>query len=141
MNISRRNTLLASSAAATWSLIPGKVLGANEKVNLAVIGLGQQGGNIAGTFARDPNVNIVALCDVDIDSDSPIATKEQYGDQGWMNETATPAHNAAKYPQARQFRDFREMFDKMEKKIDAVCIGVPDHSHFPISMAAMNFGT
>ncbi len=140
MKISRRNTLMATSAAAGWAMIPGKVLGANRKVNLAAIGVGQQGGNILQTFANDPNVNIVALCDVDIDSDSPVVTKAGYAEQGWMSETATPASTAAKFPGVRKFRDFREMFDKMGNEIDAVCIGVPDHSHFPISMAAMMLG-
>lgn len=140
MNISRRHTLGAAGVAAGWSLIPGKVLGANGKVNLAAIGIGQQGGNILRTFAADPNVNIVALCDVDIDSDSPISRKPNYGDQGWANPDATPAANAAHFPNVPKFRDFRTMFDKMGNQIDAVCIGVPDHSHFPIAMASMMLG-
>lgn len=140
IGLTRRKSLLVTGAAASWAMIPGRVLGANKKINLAAIGIGQQGGNILNTFASDPNVNIVALCDVDIDSDSPIAVKPKYGDQGWMKDDATPAFNAAKFPQARKFRDFREMFDKMGNEIDAVCIGVPDHSHFPISMAAMALG-
>ena len=39
-----------------------------------------------------------------------------------------------------KFKDFRKMFDKMGKEIDAVTIGVPDHSHFPIAMRAMSEG-
>jgi predicted dehydrogenase len=140
MNIARRHTLMATGAVAGWSLIPGSVIGANKKVNLAAIGIGQQGGNILRTFAGDPNVNIVALCDVDIDSDSPIAKKRNHGDQGWGRPNATPAANAALFPKVPQFRDFREMYDKMGNQIDAVCIGVPDHSHFPIAMASMMLG-
>ncbi len=134
MKITRRQALMAAGAASAWSLIPGRVLGANKKINLAAIGIGQQGGNILRAFARDPNVNIAALCDVDIDSDSPVAKL------GWMNAEATPAANAAQFPGVPKFRDFRKMFDKMGNQIDAVCIGVPDHSHFPISMAAMMLG-
>ncbi|MDF7798986.1 Gfo/Idh/MocA family oxidoreductase [Pontiellaceae bacterium B1224] len=140
MNISRRYTLGAAGALAGWSLIPGKVLGANKKVNLAAIGIGPQGGNILKIFAQDPNVNIVALCDVDIDSDSPIAKLPDYRDQGWGNADATPAAHAALFPGVPQFHDFREMFDQMSNQIDAVCIGVPDHSHFPIAMASMMLG-
>ena len=140
MKISRRHTLGVAGTTAGWALIPGKVLGANKKVNLAAIGIGQQGGNILRTFAKDPNVNIVALCDVDIESDSPVAKKRGYAEQGWMSQKATPAACAAQFPNVPKFRDFREMFDKMGKEIDAVCIGVPDHSHFPISMAAMMLG-
>jgi predicted dehydrogenase len=139
MQLSRRHALGVVGAAAGWSLIPGKVLGANRKVNLAAIGIGQQGGNILRTFAQDPNVNIVALCDVDIDSDSPIGSWTN-GEYGWANASVTPAANAANFPGVPKFHDFREMYDKMGNQIDAVCIGVPDHSHFPIAMASMMLG-
>jgi predicted dehydrogenase len=142
MKISRRQTLAAGTAAAGWSLIPGKVLGANNTVRLAAIGIGQQGGTILRVIGGQEGVDVVALCDVDIDSDSPVVPEDakRYSVQGWMKPGATPAANAAKFPHARKFRDFREMFDKMENEIDAVCIGVPDHSHFPIAMAAMMLG-
>lgn len=139
MKFSRRHSLGVAGAAAGCSLIPGSVLGANGKVNLAAIGIGQQGGNILQTFAGNPKVNIVALCDVDIESDAPTGTWAR-GEYGWANEKASPAANAARFPGVPQFRDFRKMFDKMGSEIDAVCIGVPDHSHFPITMAAMMLG-
>ena len=46
----------------------------------------------------------------------------------------------AKFPKAKQFKDFRQMFDKMGNEIEAVCIAVPDHAHFPISMLAISLG-
>ncbi|ADE53582.1 Gfo/Idh/MocA family oxidoreductase [Coraliomargarita akajimensis] len=146
MNISRRQFLVTSGAAtAAYSLLPGKVLGANEKVNLAAIGIGQQGGGITRNFASNPKVNLVALCDVDIDSDSPIARPraEQphaWADYAWGNKNRTPAACAAQFPKAKRYRDFRKMFDEMGDQIDAVCIGTPDHTHFPITMAAMMLG-
>ena len=139
MTVSRRQSLMGGMAATGLSLIPGRVLGANEKVNMAAIGLGQRGGSITRSFANNPHVNLVAICDVDLDSDAPLADKEQ-GIYGWAKEGQTPAFNAAKYPEARRFSDFREMFDKMGDEIDAVCVGTPDHSHFPITMAAMMLG-
>lgn len=44
------------------------------------------------------------------------------------------------YPKAKQFRDFRQMFDKAGNEFDAVAIATPDHSHFPISMLALASG-
>lgn len=143
MNVSRRDTFAAGAAAAGWAMIPGKVLGANNQVNLAAIGIGQQGGNILRSFGSLPGVNVVALCDVDIESDSPVIPKGQkpkYSVQGWMRSSAAPAASAALFPKAKKYRDFRKMFDEMGDDIDAVCIGLPDHSHFPISMAAMMLG-
>ncbi len=47
------------------------------------------------------------------------------------------AKKFAQYPKAKRFKDFRVMLEKMDKEIDAVVIGTPDHAHAVISMAAM----
>jgi predicted dehydrogenase len=101
--------------------MPEKVIGANEKVNLACIGIGAQGGGIAKWHHNTGLANIVALCDVNMGSK-------------WTSELES------KFPDAAKFKDFRKMFDKMSGQIDAVTIGVPDHSHFPIAMLAMSLG-
>jgi hypothetical protein len=44
------------------------------------------------------------------------------------------------FPDVPRFQDFRTMFDKMGSQIEAVTIGVPDHSHFPITMMALGLG-
>lgn len=119
-SISRRHFIKTAVAASTmYSILPSSVLGANEKVNLACIGIGGQGGGIANTLFNTGHANVVALCDVNMGAKSTA---------GLTN----------KFPDAPKFKDFRKMFDKMEKDIDAVSIGVPDHSHFPISMLAMS---
>lgn len=91
------------------------------KVNLACVGIGARGCQIIKDFAKTGLCNIVALCDTDMGAPH---TEEI------MNM----------FPDAPRFKDFRVMFDKMAKKIDAVCIGTPDHSHFPITMLAMSLG-
>ncbi len=119
-SISRRHFIKTAVAASTmYSILPSSVLGANEKVNLACIGIGGQGGGIANTLFNTGHANVAALCDVNMGAKSTA---------GLTN----------KFPDAPKFKDFRKMFDKMEKDIDAVSIGVPDHSHFPISMLAMS---
>jgi hypothetical protein len=45
-----------------------------------------------------------------------------------------------KFPEVPRFQDFRKMFDKMANQIDAVLVGTPDFSHFPITMLAMSLG-
>ena len=72
-------------------------------------------------FARTGMVEVVALCDVDMGAKH---TQKVIG----------------MYPKAKQFRDFRQMFDKAGKEFDAVAIATPDHSHFPISMLALASG-
>jgi predicted dehydrogenase len=113
-----RGTALSSAA---FMVVPGSVLGLrgatspNEKLNLAGIGIGGQGGE---DLKRLESENIVALCDVD------------------RNHAA---HIFKRYPKARQFTDYRRMLDEM-KEIDGVVIATPDHHHFHASMAAIQRG-
>ncbi len=111
----------AVAASALYSIMPSKVIGANEKVNIAFIGIGAQGGGIAKWHRGTGLCNVVAMCDVAMGSKQTAALEK-------------------KFPDVPKFKDFRKMFDKMADKIDAVTIGVPDHSHFPIAMRAMSHG-
>jgi len=122
--INRRRFLYGTSlGAALFHIAPGRVLGAerlsaNDKVNVAGIGIGSQGGADVDAVAGEGQ-NIVALCDVD----------DNYA-----------AKKFAQYPKARQFKDFRVMLDQMGNEIDAVVIGTPDHTHAVIAMEAMKRG-
>jgi predicted dehydrogenase len=107
-----------------FNILPGQLLhGAesispNEKVNIAGIGIGSRGGADVDEVAGLGH-NMVALCDVD----------ENYAAKGF-----------AKYPNAKRFKDYRVMLDKMGKEVDAVVIGTPDHTHAVIAMEAMRRG-
>ncbi|MEX2672743.1 MAG: Gfo/Idh/MocA family oxidoreductase [Phycisphaeraceae bacterium] len=121
----RRHFIKAAAAGSVLAGLPAvslaRSVSANEKVNLACIGIGNQGGGIARTIGRSDLVNVVALCDVDLEHSRTNAVKEAFSG-------------------ADQFQDFRKMFDQMGDQIDAVTIGTPDHSHFPIGMLAMSMG-
>jgi predicted dehydrogenase len=125
--VERRNFLkglLAAGAIAPGSfpfIARGAESSANGKVNLACIGIGNRGAEIIRAFRSTRLANIVALCDVD------MGAKQT---QPILNE----------FPDVPRFQDFRVMFDKMGKEIDAVCVGTPDFSHFPICMLAMSLG-
>ncbi|GDX41306.1 NADH-dependent dehydrogenase [Armatimonadota bacterium] len=93
-------------------------LAPNEKINVAGIGVGSQGGSDIDAVAAEGH-NIVALCDVDF----------KYAAKAFE-----------KYPQAKPFKDYRVMFEEMGKEIDAVVIGTPDHTHAVIAMEAMRHG-
>jgi len=87
----------------------------NNKLNIAGVGIGGQGGADLHEFSTE---NIVALCDVDQDY---------------------AAHTFDKFPKAKRYKDFRVMLEK-EKGIDAVTVGTPDHNHAIVSMAALKAG-
>ncbi len=88
----------------------------NEKLNIAGIGVGGMG---RGDVNAVKSENIVALCDVDM---------RRSGD------------TFKAFPDAKAYRDFRKMFDEMEKKIDAVTVSTPDHTHAVAAMAAITRG-
>jgi predicted dehydrogenase len=112
----------ASARAVRPEGIPGGTLRSPaRKVNLALIGIANQGAGDARQFINSGLANIVGVCDVDLDS------------QGCQEIIKL-------VPKARQFRDFRVMFDKMAGDIDAVQVAIPDFAHFPVCMAAMQLG-
>jgi len=119
--LSRRD-FMGAAAAAAFTVVPRHVLGGprnaapSEKLNIAGIGVGGQGG---GDIRAVSSENIVALCDVD-----------------WRHASGT----FKRYPNARQYRDFRRMLDKEDKNIDAVVVATPDHVHAVASMAAIKRG-
>jgi predicted dehydrogenase len=120
----RRKFLAAAAGGALTTIVPRHVLGGagflppSERINLAGIGAGGMGGGDIATLAR-LGANVVALCDVD-------------------DERAAGSFKA--FPQARRYKDFREMLDKEAKNIDAVSVGTPDHIHAVATMAAMRAG-
>ena len=117
-NISRRSFISSSTALSAGFFILPNLYGnsPNNKLNIAVIGVGGRG---RANWSSVKNENIVAMCDVDFNR-------------------ASKGFNL--HPNARRFKDFRVMFDKMGKEIDAVIISTPDHTHFPATMIAMELG-
>jgi predicted dehydrogenase len=117
-----RRTFLAGTAAsaATCAIFPGrlagapatgKVLGANDRINLAVIGIHGQGGTHIDGFAKIPNVRIKTLCDLD---------ENLYAER---IQGIEKAHGYA--PQTEW--DMRKVLD--DKDIDAVTFAIPNHWH------------
>lgn len=129
-NISRRGFLKSSAIFGTLTILPSYIalgnksstgLAPSEKINLAVIGIGNQGENDLNVLFGSGHCNVVALCDIDLLGEHTQATQQKFLD--------TPA-----------FTDFRVMFDKMANQIDAVLIATPDHSHFAATMLAISLG-
>jgi predicted dehydrogenase len=111
----------AFSAVASNPLFARKTAKSGDKVRLACCGIGNQGGSDVNSLHATGLCEIVALCDTDIGAPHTLGILK-------------------KFPDVPRFQDFRQMLDKMGKDIDAVSIGVPDFSHFPIAMLAMSMG-
>ena len=118
--ISRRRFLQGAGAGlAALQIVPAHVLGAphgeapSDKLHVACIGVGGRG---RASVDACRGQNIVALCDVD-------------------DRQAADAYKT--YPKAEKFRDFRKMLDRLEKSIDAVTVGIPDHTHAVAALDAL----
>ena len=120
---SRRNFLKASAAFGGLMVLPSwaatRKIGPNDKLNVAVVGVGGRGRESVNLIAAAPNAQLVALCDVD-------------------DRQAAGAYND--FPNVPRFKDYRVMLDKMDKDIDAVAVCTTDHMHFPIAMWAISKG-
>ncbi|MFD1166687.1 Gfo/Idh/MocA family oxidoreductase [Sphingobacterium daejeonense] len=118
-----KKSIIAGGALTMASSPLGNILMAkpNERVNLAAVGIGNRAAEILGDLYKTGLCNIVALCDVDMGAKHTEAILKQF-------------------PDVPRFQDFRQMFDKMGNQIDAVSVGVPDFSHFPITMMALDLG-
>jgi len=119
----RRDFLKKSAAAAAFlHFVPAHVFGGrrglapSDKLNIACIGVGGRG-RASVDACRDHN--IIALCDVD-------------------DKRAAKTYKA--FPAAKKYRDFRVMLDELDKSVDAVTVGTPDHTHAVAAMDAMRRG-
>jgi hypothetical protein len=113
-----KRTSIATSTAALAFPYVGNVLGANDRINVACIGVGGKGDSDSSDAAGCGG-NIVALCDVD---------------------TNTLDQKSKQFPNAKRFQDYRKLLDEMGKDIDAVTVSTPDHHHGSAALRAMKLG-
>ena len=127
--LSRRDFLKTTSAAAVAAGIgmsisqagaqeAGKVVSANDKIVLGVIGCGGRGMGVMGGFMSHPDVEIGAVCDV-------------YDER--LNAAV-----AATGGKAKAYKDFRKLLE--QKDIDAVQVTTPPHWHPLVSISALQAG-
>jgi predicted dehydrogenase len=158
----------ALSTAATLTIVPRRVLGGpgyvapSDKITAACIGVGAQGTRVMMEFMKHPDVQIVAICDVNKeasdyvewfpnelrDKQRALLGKPEWG-QDWKGPMAgrEPTRrlvesyygaqtSSGEYKGCAAYLDYRELLEK-EKDFDAVIIGTPDHTHAVIATAAM----
>lgn len=119
----RRDFLKSTAAAGVGFWVAGGVSSRaranspNEKINFASIGLGGAGRHDSADAGKSGNM--VAICDVD------SGTLDRIGQQ---------------FNGAKKYTHYRQMFEEMGDKIDAITISTPDHMHAPIAAQAMSMG-
>ena len=94
-----------------WSFTP------HQRLRTAHIGVGNMGAADLKAISSHPQVDVVALCDVDA-------------------KNVAAAHKL--HPKAKIYTDYRQLLQDMGSSIDAVVVSTPDHTHAPASMMAMH---
>ena len=125
-HINRRDFISKSALGALGlTLLPSFISrGApSDRLRIAHIGLNGMGNNHLNWFAALPDVDIVALCDVD---------------QDHLNGTLKKLKELKPDSQAKGYEDFRHILDR--KDIDAITIATPDHWHAQIATLAFQAG-
>ena len=117
-----KKSVMAGGAVALANSSMGSILMAkpNEQVNLAAVGIGNRAARYCWNSIKPGYVILLHYV-------------------MWIWGPNIPKL-LQQFPDVPRFQDFRQMFDKMGNQIDAVSVGVPDFSHFPITMMALDLG-
>jgi predicted dehydrogenase len=124
--INRRRFLKQGGTAAMGlAILPGWAtkVSASDRLRIAIIGVGGMGNNHMKWFAALPEVEIVALCDVD---------------ENHLNESLKTLGTLQPNHKAQGYGDFRHILDR--KDIDAISCATPDHWHAQIATLAFKAG-
>lgn len=120
------DTLAASTAGlaiASTAKSYGQIMGSNDRLNFAVIGLHSRAyAHLSALKANKSSARIAYVCDVDTDTMKKFAAKTEQE----MGEA----------PKTDQ--DFRHIL--REKEVDAITIATPDHWHAPMAIAGLQAG-
>ena len=99
-----------------------RISGANERINVAIVGVNSRGDALADNFVRQQDCEIATICDVDKRAiDKCIENLKSL-------QTRTP----------KAEHDLRKVLEN--KQVDAVVIAMPDHWHTPAALLAMQAG-
>ena len=129
-----RRTFLKKSAVGSALLMAGgvlpafsaksysRIIGANETLNVSVMGVNSRGKSLAQNFARQDNFEVIHICDVD--SRAIDSCKEAVSDK--------------QKTKAKGYGDFRKSLES--KDVDVLVIAAPDHWHAPAALLGMQAG-
>lgn len=142
-SLSRRGFLGTTAAAAAFTIVPPHVLGLgqtppSEKINMAFIGVGWQGSYNLQTFLQQPEVRVVAVCDV-VEEGNYLGRGIAGREPGRRMVDDYYDYKGPAGGGCATYTDFRQMLDE-RKDIDAVVITTPDHTHAVAAMAAIKKG-
>jgi len=134
----KRLGAVAGAAVAAPAIVPGSALGAegrpapSERIAVGMLGVGRQAYvvNLKRQFLTMPDVQVVAVCDVD-------RWRLQEG-KNLVETSYAAAKPSGRFSGCAASGDFREVLARDD--VDAVMISTPDHWHVPMAIAAAEAG-
>lgn len=124
-----KKTAMGAAAVSFGGAFPGfsaksyaNIIGANERINVAVMGVNSRGLAVAGNFARQDNCLVTHVCDVDKRA----------------AEKCVAAVEKIQKKKTHTTPDFRKALD--DKDVDALVVTAPDHWHAPAAIMACKAG-
>lgn len=138
-----QTTLSAAAALGLPNLVPASVFGAfapSNRIQVGFIGLGNQSTIDLPAFLNQPDVQVVAVCDVNTGSDGylPKQFRGRKPGQDQVNAYYKDKTSAGAYQGCDAYIDFREVLARRD--IDAVALVVPDHWHGLMTVMAARAG-
>src|SRR5882724_5477768 len=115
-DLTRRN--FTRAVALTTALSYSRILGANDRVRMGYIGLGNRGDQVHDAFLEHGDAQTTAVCDL----------RDDYMDFAVKKSRATP----------RKYKEYKKVLE--DKEVDAVVIATPDHWHALMFIDACNAG-
>src|SRR5438477_12771101 len=117
MNVVTRRSFARAAAIASAASY-SRILGANDRVHMGYIGIGNRGDQVHDAFLETGNNETVAVCDL----------REDYMDFAIKKSRANP----------KKYKEYRDLL--ADKNVDAVVIATPDHWHALMMIDACNAG-
>jgi len=147
MNYHTRRDFLKKTAVAAAGIsvaagfpaidVKGTVRGANDRIRMGAIGVGNRGEQLLEVYMRNPDIQITALCDVY----KPYLTRDRSSvDPRYFLPQGRPVPSMReKLPSdVALYHDYRKLLE--DKNVDAVCISTPDHWHALQTIDAVEAG-
>ncbi|WP_449438703.1 Gfo/Idh/MocA family protein [Pedobacter steynii] len=117
------NSVFGGTASAFSAKSYRNIIGANDRINMATIGVNSRGNSMGGTIAKQKNAQVITVCDVDSRAiPKAIDTIVKAG------QTTAP----------KSEKDLRRVLE--DKSVDAIYTATPDHWHAPLTIMACQAG-
>ena len=136
-----RRTFLRRSAATGAGIVGSPAIvsaqGANDRIRVGFIGVGNRGSQLMRAFMVNRDVEVAALCDI---YEPYLSRDRSKVHKRFLDELGprVPKMGERFSGKVDRYKDFRKLLDR--KDIDAVCIATPDHWHAIQAIAAIEAG-